>query len=282
MTSATPPERGGSGRDHHRAKRSLGQNFLVDQNLQAKIVAAVGASPGEPVLEIGPGQGALTEHLVEAGVRLTAVELDDSLAPRLTERFAPSGARIVHGDVLQQDLPAVMDGAWPETRVVGNIPYNITTPIIFKLLERPHPRDVVLMVQAEVASRLIASPGTKAYGALAVGVRVQADVARLFKVPRQAFRPVPGVDSAIVRITPHRPPRVLVEDLAGLRRLTRAAFGWRRKQLQTILRKHPDVACPPDEVDAILADLGIPPATRPERLAPDLFVALSRRLFAPR
>ena len=260
----------------YRPKRSLGQNFLVDPNVQRRIVESLGASGDDEVLEIGPGRGALTAHLLESGVRLTAVELDDALAEGLreqeTDRF-----RVVHGDVLAVDLESLFDD-WSETRVLGNIPYNITSPIIFRLLEPPRPRDIVLLVQAEVADRLVAPPGTKTYGALSVGVRAVAEVSRLFAVPRTVFRPVPGVDSALVRITPHRPPRVADELLPELRRLTRATFGWRRKQLGGTLSKHPDYGHPRDAVEGLLARMGLVPSVRPERLSPEEFVALAEAL----
>ncbi|NNL29883.1 MAG: ribosomal RNA small subunit methyltransferase A, partial [Gemmatimonadetes bacterium] len=172
----------------HRAKRSLGQNFLVDANLQHKIVDAVGAGAADEVLEIGPGKGALTRHMVDRVGRLVLVELDDRLADHLAERYGErEKVEVVHGDVLKVDLQAYLrDPA--KTLVVGNIPYNITTPIIFRLLERPRPASIVLMVQDEVADRVVAPVGSKAYGALSVGVRSVASVERLFKVGRGAFR----------------------------------------------------------------------------------------------
>ena len=157
-----------------RPKRSLGQNFLVDPNLQRKIVAAVGAGEDEPVLEIGPGRGALTEHLARRAVRLTAVELDDELAAALAERYEDNPrVGVVHGDILSLDLPALVP-EWARTVVVGNIPYNITTPIVFRLLRLPYPSDIVLTVQAEVAARMLAGPGSRTYGALSVGVGIHA------------------------------------------------------------------------------------------------------------
>ncbi len=262
-----------------RPKRSLGQNFLVDPNLQRKIVAAVEAEPGDPVLEIGPGRGALTEHLVELGVRLWAVELDDGLAAALDERFgARENVSIVHEDVLETDLPSLVDD-WGRTRVVGNIPYNITTPILFHVLTPPRPRDIVMMVQSEVADRITATPGTKTYGALAVGVQTVADAVRLFKVPASAFRPVPRVDSAVVRITPHDPPRIDAEQVVSIRRLTRAAFSWRRKQLGTTLRKHADLGLDVPRIERALGEMGIEPTVRPEMLTPEQFVGLAERLF---
>ncbi len=261
-----------------RPKRSLGQNFLVDPNLRRKIAAAVGAAEGEPVLEIGPGRGALTDLLAEAGVALTAVELDDELAGELAARYRHDPrVRIVHGDVLSRDLPG-LTADWGATRVVGNIPYNITTPIIFKLLGHPFPADIVLTVQAEVAARILAGPGSRTYGALSVGVAVHAVPSRVCKLPRGAFRPVPRVDSVALRITPHLPQPLDPHAARGVRTLTRAAFSWRRKQLGKILRLHPDLRRPAGEVERVLAARSLPPSIRPEQLSPQDYIALSRAL----
>jgi len=264
--------------DRHRAKRSLGQNFLVDRNLQRKIVAAVGADAGDEVLEIGPGHGALTQHLAGTVRRLVLIELDDVLAASLAERFGGrTDVEVVHGDVLQVPRGDHLED--PEALlVVGNIPYNITTPIIFRLLERPRPRRIVLMVQDEVASRIVAGPGTKDYGALSVGVQAVADAERLFKVGRGAFRPVPGVDSAVIRIRPHHPARLTEHEERRLRVLVRAAFQWRRKQMGKILRDHPDLLVPGEPLARALTQAGVDPVERPEQLAPERFVALSRAL----
>jgi 16S rRNA (adenine1518-N6/adenine1519-N6)-dimethyltransferase len=262
----------------HRAKRSLGQNFLVDANLQRKIVEALGAGPHDEVLEIGPGRGALTRHLVGQVGRLVLVELDDALATALQERFGGrDDVEVVHGDVLTTPLGDHLH-APTAVRVVGNIPYNITTPIVFRLLERPRPKDVVLMVQEEVAERMSARPGTKAYGALTVGLRSVARVERLFKVGRGAFRPVPGVDSAVVRITPLRPEPMDPAEEERLRVLVRAAFQWRRKQLRRILRDHPDLGYEEAEIEAAAGAVGAEPEDRPERLSPEQFILLGRAL----
>lgn len=259
-------------------KRSLGQNFLVDENVQRKIVAALGAGPDDEVLEIGPGRGALTRHLVGRVRRLLLVELDDELARTLAEEYAGrADVTVVHADVLDVDLGALSD-APSALRVVGNIPYNITTPIIFHLLARPRPRDVVLMVQDDVADRIVAPVGTKEYGALSVGVRTVAEVERLFKVGRGAFRPVPGVDSRIIRIRPLVPEPLSLAEEKRLRTLVRAAFQWRRKQLRKLLRDHPDVAVADGEADQVARRLGIDLTDRPERLAPEQFVRLAAAL----
>lgn len=264
--------------DRHRAKKFLGQNFLVDHNLQRKIVAGLDAGPNDEVLEIGPGRGALTRHLVGSVRRLVLVELDNDLAAKWAEEFADrDDVVVVHGDILHTDISALLES--PENAlVVGNIPYNITSPIIFKLLEPPRPRDVVLMVQSEVADRVTAKVGTKAYGALSVGVRSVADAKRLFGVGRGAFRPVPGVDSAILRITPMHPAPMDRMEEAALRVLVRASFQWRRKQLQKILRAHPDLGVAPDALDSLSETTGIDLSARPETLSPQAFMRLSAAL----
>jgi 16S rRNA (adenine1518-N6/adenine1519-N6)-dimethyltransferase len=262
----------------HRAKKSLGQNFLVDPNLQRKIVEAVGAGPGDTVVEIGPGQGALTEHLEGSVGRLVLVELDNDLAPKLASRFQDrSDVTVVHGDVLDVTLSEYVHDL-ASAHVVGNIPYNITTPILFHLLTRPRPRDIVLMVQDEVAQRMVAPPGGKTYGALAVGVRTVASVERLFGVGRKAFRPSPRVDSAVIRVTPLRPERLTLDEELRLRVLVRSVFQRRRKQLGKILREHPDLRIPRDPLDEIAAEVDIDLSDRPERLSPDDFVRLSAAL----
>ena len=257
------------------AKKSLGQNFLVDVALQKKIVEALDCSESDTVLEIGPGRGALTRHLVGRAGHLLLVELDDGLAEALRDEW---GGRpdvdVLHQDFLELDWSVVASDP-TDLLVVGNIPYNITAPIIFKVLERPRPRDIILMVQREVADRLTAEPGTGEYGALTVGVRSVASVERVIRVPRTAFRPVPGVDSAVVRITPFTPPPLSADEEQSLRVLTRAVFGWRRKQLQKILRDHEALRVSRDRLDDLSRETGWDLTRRPETLSPDDFVRLS-------
>jgi 16S rRNA (adenine1518-N6/adenine1519-N6)-dimethyltransferase len=262
----------------HRAKRSLGQNFLTDPNIQRKIVAAVDAGPGDEVVEIGPGRGALTSHLVGSVGRLVLVELDDDLAARLSDEYrGREDVKVIHGDVL--DVPLAQHVDDPKgVRVVGNIPYNITTPIVFRLLERPRPREIVLMVQEEVADRIVAMPGTSAYGALAVGVQSVARAERLFRVGRQAFRPAPRVDSAVIRVHPIRPEPLTGREEERLRTLVRASFQWRRKQLGKILRDHPDLRMSRESAQEAARDCDLDLETRPERLSPDAFVRLAGKL----
>lgn len=261
-----------------RPKKSLGQNFLVDPNLQRKIVDALEIRPEGEVLEIGPGRGALTRHLAGRARRLVLVELDEALAAELEERYGErEGVRVVRADFLELDVSEWIEDP-AALAVVGNIPYGITTPILFKLLERPRPREIVLTLQKEVGERIAADPGTSAYGALAVGVRSVARVERLFDVSRHAFRPVPGVDSTVIRIRPVRPPPLSRDQERRLRALTRAGFQWRRKQLGTTLRKHPVFDLTHGELEALAKETGFDFRRRPETFSPDELIRLSGAL----
>jgi 16S rRNA (adenine1518-N6/adenine1519-N6)-dimethyltransferase len=263
----------------HRARKSLGQNFLVDPNQQRRIVDALNAGPNDTVLEIGPGQGALTRHLAETVGRLILVELDNDLAPALAREYAAAPhVQVIHADFMDVDIAAVA-GDVGRLIVVGNIPYNITTPIIFRLLEPGRrPLRIVLMIQKEVAERITAPAGSSEYGALSVGVRTVAAVERLFNVGRGSFRPVPRVDSAVIRIEPFAPPPLTPPQEHDLRELTRTLFSWRRKQLQKTLRTAPPYELNADELQRVLEATGIEAARRPEELPPDEFTALAAAL----
>jgi 16S rRNA (adenine1518-N6/adenine1519-N6)-dimethyltransferase len=262
----------------HRPKRSLGQNFLVDGNLQRKIVKALKVGPEDDVLEIGPGRGALTKHLVGLSGTLTLVELDRELAEALRgELEGVEGVRVIQGDILETDLSELTPRV-NELKVVGNIPYNITTPILFHLLDRPRPKEILLMVQKEVADRILASPGTSSFGALTVGVRSVAEVDRVLKVPASAFRPVPAVDSVVIRVRPFQPEPLTLEEEKALRKLTRAAFQQRRKQFQTILRGHPELGLSHEELSQVEEETGFDLRRRPETFSPQEFIRLSRAL----
>lgn len=264
----------------HRARKSLGQNFLIDANQQRRIVAALEPSPNDTVIEIGPGQGALTRHLAGAVGRLILIELDRDLAPALAREFADNpSVTVVQADVLDTDLRQLVGGDMDNVKVVGNIPYNITTPIIFRLLERDvRPERIVLMIQREVADRILADAGDPEYGALSVGVRSVARVERLFHVGRSSFRPVPRVDSTVIRIVPIRPSPLSAHDEDDLRELTRAAFSWRRKQLQKTLRAAPAYALDAGAIDTVTSRTGIALEQRPEQLTPEQLLALARAL----
>jgi 16S rRNA (adenine1518-N6/adenine1519-N6)-dimethyltransferase len=265
----------------HRAKKSLGQNFLIDPHHQRRIVDALEPQPGDTVLEIGPGQGALTHQLAARVGRLLLVELDDDLAPALAQTFADRAhVSVIHGDFMDLDIAQLVADV-STLKVVGNIPYNITTPIIFRLLERAQrPERIVLMVQKEVADRIAAPPGSGEYGALSVGVRTVATVERLFVVGRGAFRPVPRVDSAVIRIVPTVPPPLTEPEARDVRELTRACFAWRRKQLQKTLRSAPQYQLDAAQVVAIERETGIALEQRPQQLPPEAFIALARALRA--
>lgn len=277
----TTPRSGGpaGAEEPHRARKSLGQNFLVDRGFQRRIVDALGAGPEDEVLEIGPGRGALTDHLVGQVRRLVLVELDEVLAEALRRKHQDDpSVEVIQADILSRDLASLSHD--PRTlKVIGNIPYNVTTPILFHVLSSPRPAAIVLMVQEEVADRISAPPGGKTYGALSVGVGAVARVERVIKVPRGVFRPVPGVDSAVIRILPMDPPPLRPDEEAFFRILVRSCFQWRRKQLGTILRDHPDLQGWGAAADH-LEPLGIDPRRRPETLAPELFLELARALRA--
>lgn len=260
-----------------RPKRSLGQNFLVDPNLQRKVVGELGLRPGEGVLEVGPGRGELSRHLVGAASPLVAVEKDEALAEALERRWAVrDDVRIVRADALEADLARLVPP--PPYRVISNLPYNITSPLLFAFLDlEPPPERIVVTVQAEVAERIVAPPGSRTYGALSVGVQARAGASLAFRLPRSVFRPTPRVDSAAVRIDPD-PERLAELPADALRRLTRAAFGRRRKQLQKILRTAPEYRLSRAEAEAMCEALGLDPRARPERVPADLFVRLARRL----
>ncbi len=265
---------------HHRPKRSLGQHFLVDGNLQRKIVQSLDPSPEDEVLEIGPGRGALTRHLAGRCGSLLLVELDRDLAGALEEEYGSMpGVRLLEADILDirlGDLTPHVD----RLKVVGNIPYNITTPILFHLLDRPRPAEILLMVQKEVGERILAPPGTSAYGALSVGVRTVAAVERVLKVPASAFRPRPSVDSVVVRVLPLRPEPLSREEEERVRQLTRMAFQQRRKQLQSILRSRPHRPLSWADIGRLEEATGFDLRRRPETFSPEDFVVLARTLSA--
>lgn len=251
------------------AKKALGQHFLSDPRILARIAGAVPAEPGATVLEIGPGKGALSRALLGRGFRLTMIERDRDLVPALALAFPE--ATLIAADALDVDWVAaagVKAGApW---FVAGNIPYNITSPLIEKALEQtPLPAAIVYLVQKEVAVRLAAEPGTAEYGALTVGVGAAATVERLFTVPAGAFWPPPKIDSAVVRIVPRTPP--LVRD-ARFRRLVVGLFGGRRKQLVRAIRTVLDLG--DAEARTLVERAGLRSDQRPETVDVEGFVRL--------
>ncbi len=250
----------------------LGQHFLFDPRILSRIADAASLTPRDAVLEIGPGKGTLTAILAARAGSIIAIEKDPRLAADLGARFAGSNVRLLEGDALE--VP------WPDVTVVcGNIPYQITSPLIERALTPPRPRVVVFLVQREVALRLAAAPGSKTYGALSVGVQLVARVEKLFTVRAGAFRPPPRVESAVVRLTPlERPVAASPAEEAATRALIRAVFQRRRQQLQRSLREAFDLQ--PSTVGGLLAAAGFNPASRAEELSPAEFVTLARALAA--
>lgn len=219
----------------HMSKK-LGQNFLIDAGIVQGIVDAAQIRPGDHVLEIGPGIGTLTQGLAEAGADVTAVELDKKLPAVLAETLkAYDHVRIVPGDILKVDIPALM-GTEP-FKVVANLPYYITTPILMTLLERRLPiTTMVTMVQKEVAERMTARPGSRAYGALSVAVQYYTEPEIVLNVPPRSFIPAPEVDSVVIACRVRSVPAVRVSEEKMFFRVVRAAFGQRRKTLANALR----------------------------------------------
>lgn len=213
-------------------KKKLGQNFLTDRNITRKIVALSGAGPDDRILEIGPGFGALTREILEVCPSFTVVEKDRALAAFIREEYPQ--LTVIEADFLQVDLGALAaDG---KLRVLGNIPYSITSPILFRLLEnRASMVSATLMMQHEVAARLVAEPSTKEYGILAVQLQAFTEVRYLFKVGRKVFRPQPNVDSAVISMVPKA--EAPMEDAAGFSRFVRTAFHQRRKTLLNNLKE---------------------------------------------
>lgn len=268
--SARPPR--GGGREFPPTLKRFGQHFLADRRVLERIADALELTGAETVLEIGPGRGALTDLLVERAGRLVAVELDRALAALLRERYASrTNVEIVERDVLQVPLAEL---AGDDFVLAGNVPYYITTPIIFHALERPRPRRAVYLVQKEVADRAVAGPGSKVYGALSVNVQSVARVELLLAVPPAAFRPPPKVDSAVIRVTPRADPVIAAEEERPFRSFVQGAFGLRRKQMQRVVRTL--FALDAEGAERLLTAAGVRPDARPETLGAEQFAAVLR------
>jgi 16S rRNA (adenine1518-N6/adenine1519-N6)-dimethyltransferase len=261
--------------------RRLGQHFLHDPSILDRIVSALEPTGDDVVVEIGPGLGTLTRRLAPTVGHVVALERDHELAVRLAgddvdAPAPPPNVTVVETDALEADWPALASAAGAtangDFKVVGNIPYYITSPLIGKALTPPVPRSIVYLVQAEVAARAAAQPGSKTYGALSVGVQVVARVERLFAVRRGAFRPPPAVDSAVIRMTPLETGLVAPERHDAFRRFVGQLFGQRRKQLGRSMRNLWDLEDP--EVEAALVAAGVAATQRPETVSPESFVQL--------
>ena len=256
---------------HHVPRKRFGQHFLIDRAVVAKIVEAISPQPGERLVEIGPGLGALTEPLLERLPSLDAVEIDRDLAAALASRFGPERLRIHVADALEFDFCAL--GA--PLRVVGNLPYNISTPLLFHLADCiACLQDCHFMLQHEVVQRIAARPGGKDYGRLSVMLQYRFEAQLLLRVAPGAFRPAPAVESAVVRLTPHRPLPCPAHDERVLAELVAKAFTQRRKTLRNALRDRVEEG----DFDAA----GIDPGLRPEALSVAQFVRLADVVAAKR
>ena len=262
-------------KEKFRFKKQFGQNFISDDHLLAKIVEAAEITPEDVVIEIGPGAATLTAALAEKAAQVIAIEIDKDLFPIIERRMAGySNFELVAGDAMKVDFDALAAkyGA-KRYKVVANLPYYITTPIVMRFLEDGfRVSELVIMVQQEVADRFLANPGTKAYGAITAAINYYGIVSRAFNVPRTMFTPRPEVDSSIVKIKCYENKPFEADDEKLLRRVIKAAFGQRRKTLNNALKA---LNLPKDELDKALQRAGIDAARRGETLSVEEFVRLS-------
>lgn len=253
------------------ARKRFGQNFLHDRSVIAHIIEAIDPKPGDALVEIGPGRGALTEDLLQLAGQLDAIEIDRDLAADLQQRFAHRGLTLHVTDALQFDFAALAAAKGKRLRVIGNLPYNISTPLLFHLLKTPTAiDDLHIMLQREVIERICAEAGSSEYGRLTVMLAPWVEAEHLFDVGPGAFRPAPEVWSAVARLKVRREPEFAVDARYG--QLVTAAFSQRRKTLRNAVRQWLDVAA--------IESCGIDPAARPETLTPRQFAALAQLVAA--
>lgn len=267
-------------------QKKFGQNFLVDPHVLEKIIRAAQISKEDVVLEIGPGIGTMTQCLAEAARQVIAVEIDENLIPILKETLrAYANVHVIHEDILKVDICALAQeyhGGKP-IKVVANLPYYITTPIIMGLFEQHVPIDsITVMVQKEVAERMQAGPGTKDYGALSLAVQYYAEAYLVANVPPNCFIPRPKVGSAVIRLTAHQTPPVKVEEEKLMFALIRASFNQRRKTLHNGLNNSPEIPYSKEEIGRALEDLGFSPSVRGEALTLGQFGELANYFSAMR
>lgn len=245
--------------DGHRARKRFGQNFLHDQSVIQRIVSSLRWREGDRIVEIGPGLGALTQPLIERAGHIDVVELDRDLVERLQQRFTAEQLTIHSGDALKFDFRALA-GEGGKLRIIGNLPYNISTPLLFHLMEQLDViQDIHCMLQKEVVERMAAQPDDEAYGRLSVMLQYHCDVVKLFNVGPGAFNPAPKVESAVARLTPHATRPVQVNDEKLFAKLVNQAFSQRRKTLRNCIK----IFLSAEEIEAC----GIDPIARPETLS---------------
>jgi 16S rRNA (adenine1518-N6/adenine1519-N6)-dimethyltransferase len=257
----------------HAPRKRFGQNFLVDTQIIANILATVNAKPGQHIVEIGPGQGALTSGLVASGAKIDAIELDRDLSAFLSEHFAKSSNfKLYSADILNFELQSLLSSdPSHKLRLVGNLPYNISSPLLFKLFENIDLiADMYFMLQREVAERLIATPGHKAYGRMSVMAQYYCEIHILIDVPPHAFDPAPKVDSSIVYFKPHMSAKTVVHNQRLLQQITTAAFNQRRKTIHNSLKNIFS--------NIELLELNIDPQLRAENLTLSDYAKLSNYL----
>ncbi len=253
----------------HQPRKRFGQNFLHDPGVIRRIVATIDPHPHEHLVEIGPGQGAITAGLLERTGNLDAIEIDRDLYAALNERFGQSGLRLHNTDALKFDFSTLVVEDEP-LRIVGNLPYNISTPLLFHLLKQArYVRDMHFMLQKEVVDRMAAAPGSKIYGRLSVALQARCQVTALFSIGPGAFKPPPKVDSAFVRLQPYTAPPFPIDDEKTFDQVLIQTFSQRRKTLRNGLKKLLDAGA--------IQSLGINPSLRPEQLEVSQFVAIANR-----
>lgn len=260
-------------------QKKFGQNFLIDTHVLDKIISAAGITGDDCVLEIGPGIGTMTQYLAEHAGKVVAVEIDTNLLPILDETLKGySNVTVINSDILKLDMNQLVDeynGGRP-IKVVANLPYYITTPIIMGLFESNVPIDnITVMVQKEVADRMQVGPGSKDYGALSLAVQYYAKPYIVANVPPNCFIPRPNVGSAVIRLTRYKEPPVQVDEPGVMFRLIRASFNQRRKTLQNGLNNSPEVPYTKEQIAAAIESLGVPASVRGEALTLEQFASLA-------
>ncbi len=263
-------------------QKKYGQNFLIDTSVLERIIRAAGITKEDLCLEIGPGIGTMTQYLAETAREVVAVEIDKNLIPILEETLSDyENITVINDDILKVDLNRIVKerNEGRSIKVVANLPYYITTPIIMGLFEKQVPvKSITVMVQKEVAERMQAGPGTKDYGALSLAVQYYAEPEVVAKVPPNCFIPRPNVGSAVIRLTRHEKPAVQVEDEKKMFSLIKASFGQRRKTLVNSLSNAPELGISRDHAAAALEKMGLPPMIRGEALTLEQFAELSNRI----